>query len=91
MTAEEFKASDKARWSGALLALWHDGHGDWERAHQVAQDVDGPDGAWVHAYLHRREGDIANARYWYRQAGRQEARGELAGEWEAMVGSLLSA
>src|SRR5947207_3353376 len=68
MTVEEFAASDGKRFSGALLALWWDARGDWEKAHQVAQDVAGRDGAWVHAYLHRKEGDLGNAGYWYRQA-----------------------
>jgi hypothetical protein len=46
-----------------LLALWHDGRGDWDAAHRVAQDLETPDGAWVHAYLHRKEGDEGNAAY----------------------------
>src|ERR1700733_15799160 len=70
MTVEEFSASDGSAFSGALLALWWDAKGDWERAHGIAQDVAGADGAWVHAYLHRKEGDAGNAGYWYRQAGR---------------------
>ena len=53
-----------------VVALWHDARGDWERAHQTVQDLDTPAAAWVHAYLHRREGDQSNARYWYRLAGR---------------------
>jgi hypothetical protein len=59
--------------SPALVALWHDARGDWARAHNIAQDIDDASGAWVHAYLHRREGDLANARYWYRQAAGQRA------------------
>lgn len=89
MTMEEFKGADPGSFSGALRALWHDGHGNWEQAHTVAQDVDGPDGAWVHAYLHRKEGDAGNAAYWYRRAGQPVARGELTLEWEAMVEALL--
>ena len=54
----------------ALQALWHDAHGDWPRAHTLSQEDAGPAGSWVHAYLHRREGDLANARYWYARAGR---------------------
>lgn len=54
----------------ALQALWHDAHGDWARAHACSQEDEGPAGAWVHAYLHRKEGDPANARYWYVRAGR---------------------
>ena len=53
-----------------LQALWHERRGDWERAHAIAQDIEGVDAAWVHAYLHRREGDYGNAGYWYRHARR---------------------
>src|ERR671935_64758 len=60
-----------------LVALWHDARGDWDAAHRAAQDVDDKDGAWVHAYLHRKEGDPGNARYWYGQAGKPEATGSL--------------
>ncbi len=72
-----------------LLALWWDGRGDWERAHEVAQGIETKDGAWVHAYLHRKEGDTANAGYWYRRAGRSVAVGDARAEWERMVGELL--
>jgi hypothetical protein len=72
MSFEEFMAAAKppAAMSPALQAIWHDAHGDWERAHQCAQEDEGAAGSWVHAYLHRREGDVANARYWYTRAGR---------------------
>jgi hypothetical protein len=54
---------------GALLkALWHDARGDWDRAHRIAMDAKGRNAAWVHAYLHRKEGDLDNARHWYRKA-----------------------
>ena len=89
MMVEEFAASDGAGFSGALLALWWDARGDWEKAHEVAQDVEGRDGAWVHAYLHRKEGNLGNAGYWYRQAGRPVARGDLRVEWEGIVGEML--
>jgi len=89
MTIAEFEAADETRWQGVLLALWLDGQGDWERAHAVAQDIEDNDGAWVHAYLHREEGDEANAGYWYRRAGRAIARGDLRAEWEAIVLELL--
>ena len=69
----------------ALVALWHDGHGDWEQAHQVAQDVDDETGAWVHAYLHRKEGDLDNAGYWYRRASRDRFTGTLDDEWTSIV------
>lgn len=73
----------------ALLALWHDARGDWETAHAMAQEADGGDGAWVHAYLHRKEGDDSNALYWYSRAGRPEASGDLRAEWEAITRDLL--
>ena len=75
--------------SSLLQALWHDRRGDWHRAHEIAQDVAGADGAWVHAYLHRREGDQANAAYWYRQAAKPVSRGDLDAEWRAIVEALL--
>jgi hypothetical protein len=90
MTVEEFRASDGSGLSGALLALWWDAKGDWEKAHEVAQDVAGRDGAWVHAYLHRKEGDLGNAGYWYRRAGRAVATVDLKVEWEGIVGEMLS-
>jgi hypothetical protein len=72
-----------------IRALWHDAKGDWEEAHRIAQDVTGEDGAWVHAYLHRKEGDASNARYWYRQAGREAATEPLDMEWARIVSELL--
>ena len=73
----------------ALQALWWDAKGDWGRAHQCAQEEDDRAGAWVHAYLHRKEGDLANAGYWYRQAGRPTAAGTLDEEWTAISRDLL--
>lgn len=80
----------KARASDAALppllaALWWDARGDWARAHEVAQGIETADGAWVHAYLHRKEGDLANADYWYRRAGRQRPAVTLDAEWEALA------
>ena len=93
MTAEEFRASTKASAPpgvGPLLrALWHDARGEWDAAHQLAQEVDDVDGAWVHAYLHRKEGDASNAAYWYRRAGKAIARESLDAEWESIVTALL--
>ena len=89
MTVKEFEAADGKEFTGALLALWWNAKGDWERAHEIAQDVSGADGAWVHAYLHRKEGDLGNAAYWYRRAGREVATGDLRVEWEGIVGELL--
>lgn len=73
----------------ALVALWHGGRGAWDVAHGIAQADDGADGAWVHAWLHRQEGDLGNAAYWYRRAGRPAASGSLEEEWRAIVAELL--
>ena len=94
MTLDDFKATLGAAAAPpavtpALLALWHDARGDWDAAHRVAQDVDDANGAWVHAYLHRKEGDAGNAAYWYRRARRPVATGDLLAEWEQIVSALL--
>jgi len=94
MTLDEFKKSlpdtrVPAGLSPVLEALWHDAKGDWNAAHEVAQDVPDPDGAWVHAYLHRKEGDAANAAYWYRRAGQAVCRDPLDQEWESIVSAFL--
>jgi hypothetical protein len=75
--------------SHALQALWHDAKGDWQAAHEHAQAQDDRDGAWVHAYLHRKEGDLPNAGYWYRRAGRPAASESLDAEWETIATALL--
>ncbi len=77
-----------ALWPEALRALWFDARGDWSAAHRVAQDIDDETGAWVHAYLHRREGDAENAAYWYRRARRPVAHGALDEERDRMVAAL---
>jgi hypothetical protein len=89
MSLEEFKAGDGSHCQGALLALWFAGRGEWERAHEIAQALDNRDGAWVHAWLHRQEGDTRNAGYWYRRAGRPAASGSSDAEWEAIVREML--
>lgn len=68
-----------------LLALWHEGRGDWGASHNIAQDVHSKEGSWVHAYLHRKEGDIWNADYWYNRAGRKRPPYSLEQEWREMV------
>ena len=73
----------------SLRALWHDAKGDWSRAHDIVQDEEGRDAAWVHAYLHRKEGDLANAGYWYRRAGKPVCKTPLEEEWESVVAALL--
>lgn len=75
--------------SAALEALWYDAKGDWNRAHALAQSQDDAAGAWVHAYLHRVEGDLGNAAYWYRRAGRPVCNDPLGQEWENIAGALL--
>jgi hypothetical protein len=75
----------------ALTGLWWDAKGDWARAHEAAQQDEGSRGSWVHAYLHRKEGDQGNAAYWYRRAGRSPASGRLADEWATIVRTLLAA
>lgn len=75
--------------SAALAALWWDRRGDWDHAHEAAQSDESRDGAWVHAYLHRKEGDLGNAGYWYRRAGKPVGTGPLETEWAAIVAGLL--
>ena len=94
MTYEAFTASlgepgPPPALPATLVALWHDARGAWDEAHRVAQDVDDLSGAWVHAYLHRKEGDLGNASYWYRRAGRPVATGSLDEEWRDIVQELL--
>lgn len=71
-----------------LAALWWDARGDWTRAHEITQSVATPEGAWVHAYLHRKEGDLANADYWYARAGRRRPAGALEEEWAEIARAL---
>jgi hypothetical protein len=96
MTLSEFKASLKktkppASLAPALSALWWAGKDEWESAHRIVMNEGGADCAWVHAYLHRREGDLDNAHYWYRQAGRSVAQGSLPDEWSKITRTLLDA
>jgi hypothetical protein len=74
-----------------LAALWWAAKGNWDQAHGIAQDDASADGSWVHAYLHRVEGDIGNAGYWYRRAGKPVATDAVENEWERMVSALLGA
>ena len=73
----------------ALQALWHAAKGDWETAHKVALDDKSESGAWVHAYLHRVEGDLSNAGYWYGKASRPQASSSLQEEWREITTALL--
>ena len=72
-----------------LAAMWWAAKGDWDAAHKIVQDEDTADAAWVHAYLHRVEGDLGNAGYWYRRAGKPQAKDSLEAEWERIVSALL--
>jgi hypothetical protein len=94
MTLDEFTATVSSGVppgvGDALIALWHDARGDWNAAHEVAQDVPDPHGAWVHAYLHRKEGDASNAAYWYRRARKPVATVALNDEWREIAAALLA-
>lgn len=72
-----------------LQALWLEGKGDWDAAHTLIQDVHDKTAYWIHAYLHRKEGDEWNAGYWYARAGKKKPSVELEAEWEDMVKTLL--
>ena len=94
MTIDEFRSSVEQAdcppgVSGPLRALWMDARGDWDGAHRVVQELDSQGAAWVHAYLHRKEGDEGNAGYWYRRAGRPHARVPLEEEWTAIASALI--
>ena len=94
MDFNEFKeslklASPPEGLTAALEGLWWDAKGDWHKAHESAQKDEGSDAAWVHAYLHRKEGDLSNAKYWYRRADRPAAYGDLEKEWAGVVRTLL--
>jgi hypothetical protein len=94
MTLQDFRESLRLdgpppELSVALAGLWWDAKGDWNRGHESAGEDEGPDGAWVHAYLHRKEGDLSNAGYWYGRAGKRPATGSLDEEWEQIAEALL--
>jgi len=74
----------------ALLALWWAGKDAWDTAHKIVMEEAGVDCAWVHAYLHRVEGDLANARYWYAQASQPAAANGLQAEWHAIASALIA-
>ena len=71
------------------LSLWYDARGDWEAAHTIIQDLQDTTAAWIHAYLHRKEGDVGNAGYWYRRAGKKMPAYPLEKEWEEIVRDVL--
>ena len=75
--------------SAYLQALWYDAKGKWDKAHKLIQDVDDKKASWIHAFLHRKEGDTANADYWYRRAGKQIPDVSLEEEWRRIVTALI--
>ena len=94
MNVVQFKASLSAaapapQLGAPLAALWWAARGDWDQAHRIVQDEETSQAAWVHAYLHRVEGDLGNAGYWYRQAGQPAATDSLQAEWERIAATLL--
>ena len=95
MTLQEFRNSllsepPPHHLSFALAGLWWDAKGNWKQAHESAQQDESTAGSWVHAYLHRKEGDPSNAGYWYRRAGKPPAKSTLEQEWLEIAESLLS-
>ncbi len=92
MTPSELRNSTTppAQAGGPLTALWHVAKGDWHKAHEIVQADDGAEAAWVHAHLHRVEGDPSNAGYWYARAGKPRAENPLDEEWDAIAAALLT-
>ena len=94
MSPADFKASlsgpaQAPGLAAPLAGLWWAAKGNWDEAHRIVQDDASRDAAWVHAYLHRVEGDLGNAGYWYRQAGRPAATDSLESEWQRIVSALI--
>jgi hypothetical protein len=94
MKFDEFQKSLSASappesFSEYLQALWYDGKGNWNKAHSVIQNIEDKTAAWIHAYLHRKEGDIGNADYWYRRASKERPKDALDNEWKNIVTALL--
>ena len=94
MTIEQFRASAStdeppAGLSIPLTALWYDAKGEWEKAHGLVDELETRDGMAVHAYLHRKHGDISNSQYWYERCGSDFRRNTFEAEWEALVAELL--
>lgn len=97
MTLQDFQATltqtaPPTDLSVALRALWQDGQGNWDAAHKLVQSCEGQAQCdWVHAYLHRKEGDLNNAGYWYRRAQQPVSSAALEAEWAAIATALLAA
>jgi hypothetical protein len=82
-------AAPSATLSPPLAALWWAAKGNWDTAHKIVMNGETSEAAWVHAYLHRVEGDLGNAGYWYRRAAKPVASGPLETEWEQIATALL--
>jgi hypothetical protein len=96
MTLEQFRSTlaqsaAPDALSPALRSMWEDAKGNWNAAHAIAQDIEDETGSWIHAYLHRKEGDLGNAGYWYRRAKKPTANDTLEQEWTRIVSALLGA
>jgi len=94
MTFEQFKqslfqSSPPSAISEHLKALWYDARGDWEKSHNIIQDIGDANAARIHAYLHRKEGDIGNADYWYNRAGKKRPAVTLEEEWEIITMEII--
>jgi len=94
MTVQKFKESISETTppddlSDHAKSLWYDAKKDWKRAHEIIQDIEDKNASWIHAYLHREEGDISNADYWYHRAGKKRPEMTLEKEWEQIVTAML--
>lgn len=94
MTLQEFNQSltnisPPKELSDLLQAMWYDAKGDWENSHNIAQQIHSKEGSWIHAYLHRKEGDDGNASYWYAKAGKKFPPTSLQDEQEEITRSLI--
>lgn len=91
MTIQQFReiTSPHSKWPAHLKALWYDAQGQWETAHDIIDSISGREAAWVHAYLHRKEGDNWNANYWYRRANRSMPLMPLEQEWEVITAHFI--
>lgn len=95
MTFEEFlillqNVHPPKAMNSLLLVLWHDAKGDWEKSHSIASEIDTKEGSLLHAYLHRKEGDLWNADYWYKRAGTKRINSSLDEEWKLLVQKFLT-
>ena len=94
MKFEEYKqsltlSSAPSTISEHLKALWYDAKGNWEQSHNIIQDIGDANASWIHAYLHRKEGDIGNADYWYHRAGKKRPAVSLEEEWETIAKKII--